>query len=247
MSSCEKKDNNVIDPVLRIPVIDTAGLTPNNFDTSNIHMSVFAHVVSDVPITKVTANVFNPTGNQVASIILSDAGNKRYTGEINFSMDCRMVGIYRVEFTALSNQNLYSSVYPLNFSDSNTHNHPPVISNLIISPKDFVKGVPTNLTFLVNASDAEGQCDIKTVHYFGKYPNRHDNLTEHGLYDDGSCCLVETPPSYSGDTTANDGKYTRFFGGARADSLGYFVYHIIAIDYSGDTSNILSDSIFVHN
>ena len=246
LSSCEKKDNSVIDPVLKFPVIDTAGVSPGVFDTNNVSMSVFAHVVSeDVPITKVSVRVLNPASNEVNNIILSDAGNGRYTGQVNFSMDCRYIGTYRVEFTALNNQNLYSNAYPVNMSVINSHNHHPVISNLIVYPGDFTIGVPSNLVFLVNASDADGSCDIRDVHYFGIKPNGIA-VTEQGLYDDGSCCSIGGFGT-SGDTTANDGKYTRFFSGALPDQLGYYKYHIIAIDGSGDTSNILSDSIYVHN
>lgn len=246
VSSCEKKDNSVIDPILHFPTIDSAYITPTTFDTNSIHMDVFAHVISEEPILRVTAQVKNPFDSVKASVDLVVGSNNQYTGQIDFVMDCRLIGQYRVEFIAQNNSNLYSNAYPVSFNVTRINNHKPVISNLIIAPKDFIINTPSYIVFLVTASDPDGLCDIKNVHYFGTQPHG-GILTEHGLYDDGSCCLVEYPPQLSGDTTANDGRYTRFFGGVAPDSLGYYRYHIVAIDRSGDTSNVLSDSIFVHN
>jgi hypothetical protein len=92
--------------------------------------------------------------------------------------------------------------------------------------------------------DPDGSCDISEVYYDGTDPN-HGQLTRHHLYDDGSCCPVEGFSSTSGDTTANDGKYTRILIGP-PQLLGYYVYHIKAIDRSDSSSNVLTDSIFVH-
>ena len=58
-----------------------------------------------------------------------------------------MVGTYSVEFTALNNQNLYSNAYPVNMSVINSSNHHPIISNLIIYPRDFTIGVPSESCF----------------------------------------------------------------------------------------------------
>jgi hypothetical protein len=244
LSSCEKKDNSIIDPVLNFPVIDSASVTPTVFDTSNVHMSVFAHVVSSVPITNVTAKVFNPLGNQVANVILVDSGNDRYAGSASFAMDCRIVGQYSVKIVALNNQNLFSNEYPVSFRVINSHNHNPIVANFVITPNDFIVNTPACIVFWVRVSDPDGLCDIKDVHYFGTQPD-DSLLTQHRLYDDGSCCLVENTTHTSGDTTANDGNYTRLLCGS-PNKLGYYKYHIIATDRSDSTSNILTDSIFVH-
>jgi hypothetical protein len=89
-------------------------------------------------------------------------------------------------------------------------------------------GVDIFLIFMVSASDPNGSCDIGRVFYTGFAPN-DTALTPQDLFDDGSCCPIPPFNSPSGDTTANDGKYTRkFFGGPT--QIGYYRYFIRAVD-----------------
>ena len=243
LSSCEKKDNSVIDPVLKFPVIDTAGVSPNVFDTSNVSMSVFAHVVSeDVSITKVSVRVLNPASNEVNNIILSDTGNGRYTGQVNFSMDCRYVGTYRVEFTALNNQNLYSNAYPVNFNVINSHDTKPVLAGLV-APDSLLRPQPgeTTTVFLqVTASDPDGSCDINSV-FFNSF--KPDGTPASGnpfsMYDDGN--------SDHCDQVAGDNKFSLCIIINNQALLGNYQFKFNAKDNSGLLSDTLTHQIYVHN
>ncbi|MGH2574725.1 MAG: hypothetical protein ACRDFC_03385, partial [Ignavibacteria bacterium] len=250
--SCEKEDSGIVDPILTFPSITNAFLYPSIFDTSAVNSVAVALVTSEESIQRVTAKVTNPDNNDIGTFELRDngvlpadttAGDGRYSGIINFSMNCRIVGSYRVEFLAQNVSGLFSNNFISNFQVVNSQNSPPVISNLIIIPDSSRIGVNAFFIFQVTASDPDGNCDIK-VYYDGKRPDGSD-LTRTFLFDDGSCCLLPPFNTVSGDTTANDGKYTRRTLGA-PNQLGYYKYYLIAVDRTGDSSSVLSDSIYVY-
>jgi hypothetical protein len=254
-SSCEKKDNSVIDPTLNFPSITSASIIPSTVDTTIVHSTAYAHVTSIDPIDNVTATVTGPAPNfpSEGAYTLRDDGaapdsaanDGIYTGYISYTMDCRLVGAHKVVFLAKSVSGTQSNTIIVFFQVTNTHDHPPLVSNLIITPKDITINTSVNLVFELTATDPDGPCDIREVFYTGHDP-RDTALTLRKLYDDGNCCLVEGTNFTSGDSVANDGIYTRRFPPASPTYLGYYVYHLRAVDYSSDTSNILTDSIYVH-
>lgn len=250
--SCEKKDNSVIDPVYTFPKILGTAIKPSTFDTSAISAIAWAKVTSEEPVQKVTVTVKNPMNAQVGIFELKDdgsapdttAGDGNYTGRITFSMSCRIVGSYQGSFLAQNVSGLTSGVINIPFSVKNSHNHNPVISNLIIVPDSVHVNTSTFIIFEVTAIDADGVCDINQVYYDGKKPGG-SSLERRRLYDDGSCCEIENTGLPSGDTTAGDNKYTRKLFGP-PDQVGYYVYHLRARDNSDSLSNVLSDSIYVY-
>jgi hypothetical protein len=247
--SCEKDDPTVIDPVLTFPQIDSAYLTPDVFDTSVVNCVATAVVTSPEPVRQVTAKVTNPIGEEQTIILRDDgsypdpiASDGSYSGLITYNMSCRLVGFYNVKFQAENISGLFSPEINIGFQVRNSGNQPPTIWNLTVQPDSVRLNVSQIFSFRVNASDPNGSCDI-IVGYTGRRPD-NTSLTPRGLYDDGSCCIVENL-GVSGDSIANDGVYTRILQGA-PDQLGYYVYHIIAVDRSGDSSQVLSDSIYVY-
>jgi hypothetical protein len=254
-SSCEKKDNSVIDPTLNFPSITSASIIPSTVDTTIVHSIAYAHVTSVDPIDNVTATVTGPAPGfpEEGIYTLKDDGiapdsianDGVFTGYINYTMSCRLLGAHKVVFLAKNISGIPSNNIIEFMQVTNTHNHPPVVSNLIITPKDITINTIVNLVFELTANDPDGPCNIKEVFYTGHDP-RDSALTKRGLYDDGSCCLVEGTNFTSGDSVANDGIFTRRFPPASPTFLGYYVYHLRAVDYSNDTSNILTDSIYVH-
>ena len=250
MSSCEKNDNTIIDPVIKVPVITFASVSPLNFDTTVIHMLAYARVQSDDAIQSVAIKIVNPANVQVATGNLKDdgilpdttAGDKNFTGYIDFTLGCRLAGQYSVEFFATTTSGVSSASYSVNFNVNHRYN--PIISNIIISPRDVIVGDTVFIIFWGASSHPDGLCNIKQVYYDGTKPDG-GSLDRRQLYDDGSCCLIDNPPVYSGDTSANDGHYTRLLRGAPLE-VGYYKYRIQAVDYTDSVSNILSDSIYVH-
>jgi hypothetical protein len=252
-ASCEKDDTSVLDPTKSFPKLLGVLITPTVYDTSDIKGVAWAEVTSDEAVTSVTITVKNPLNTEIGIFNLKDdgiapdttPGDGRYTGYFTFSMQCRIVGDnYKGEFIAKNVSGLTSSIISQNFSVINSNNHPPVISNLIIQPDSARITDTTVFIFKVFVTDPDGPCDIANVHYDGTKP-LGGNLTRQFLFDDGSCCPIPPLNSTSGDSLAGDGIYTRIFKGA-PDKLGYYVYHIKAVDRSGAESNILSDSIYVH-
>jgi hypothetical protein len=251
--SCEKKDDSVIDPVLTFPKILRASISPNVYDTSDINGIAWAKVTSEEPIQRVTVTVKNPLGVQVDVFELKDdgaapdttAGDGKYVGRINFSMPtCRLVGIYQGGFLAVNQSGLTSSIINTNFSVINSHNLPPVCSNLEISPDSARITDTTIFVFKITVADPDGLCDVPNAFYDGTNP-LGGQLTRQYLFDDGSCCPIPPFNSTSGDEIAGDGIYTRVLKG-KPNFPGYYVYHLKSIDNSGAESNILSDSIYVY-
>ncbi len=251
--SCEKDDPTVIDPVLNLPTISNTLISPSLIFSDSVKSVAVATVQSVDPIGTVTVTVTDPNG-LVRVFVLKDDGNLpdtvandgKYSGYINFIMDCRLVGDYKSDFLAKTQPGLSSNIITQNFNIKNLDGLHPVISNLFVTPHDALRGQITPFIFRVNVTDPDGQCDILHVTYKGYYPLGQPLQNNYDLLDDGSCCLIPPFNSVSGDSVANDGTFTRLLAGA-PDSLGYYKYFFYALDRSGDTSNILIDSIFVHN
>jgi len=227
-ASCEKQDSSVIDPTFTFPKILSEFLTPDVFDSDTVSSVATAEVTSDEPIASVSVTVTSPVDGSKLIIEMRDdgvlpdtaAGDGRYSGLIYFTMSCRNVGVYQCSFVAKNQSGLSSSTIqkPLRVINSNDHN--PVISNLIIVPDSVHVNTPTFIIYEVTAIDQDGSCDIKEVYYDGFDP-LGGSLTRRGLFDDGSCCPVENTGLTSGDSTANDTKFTRKLFGA-PDKVEYY-------------------------
>lgn len=244
--SCEKDDTSVVDPSLSFPSILSAYVTPNSFDTTIVNSVIGATVSSALPVSSVTARVLNPSNVLLATIELKDdgvapdttAGDGKYAAAMNFTQDCRLVGPYKVEIVALNTAGLSSNVYDAGFRVINTHNVPPVVSGFFVTPHDVTSGQGgTFIIFWTRANDLDGSCDINRVRVTGTKPD-NNAITPFDLFDDGNL-------SVSGDTTASDEHFTRVAFGD-PPQLGYFHYFVRAYDNTGDSSNVLTDSIFVH-
>lgn len=250
--SCEKDDNSVIDPLLKFPRIDTASFTPTTYDSDTINGVATAKVSSEDAVKQVSVTLFNPDGAGEGAFLLKDdgvspdvtAGDGIYSGRVIHPRDCRFVGDWKGEFIAETEAGLFSNNYNNTFVVINSGNLPPVLSSIIIYPDSLHYGDSSYFVFQVTAIDPNKSCDILEVFYTGFDPNG-GALTKRNLYDDGSCCILPPFNSTSGDTTANDNKFARKFFGTPT-LQGYYRYFIRAIDRTGDTSNVLADSIYVY-
>ena len=246
LTSCEKNDNSIIDPILHFPVIDSAYISPTTFDTSNIHITAYCHVSSVDPVQKVTANVYNSSNAQVASITMSGDANNNFNGIINFSMDCRLIGQYRVEFIALTNANLNSNTFPKNFNVINSHNHKPYIISLI-SPDSLqlpsgVGGDTVRSAFLqLQTNDTDGICDLNQAWFNAFKPDGSPSTgNPFTMYDDGN----SLPPHC--DTVANDGKFSLLIYLFYGTTPGTYTFKYNVEDKSLSISDTLVHHIYVH-
>lgn len=252
MYSCEKDDSSIIDPILHFPSITSTYYTPQVFNSDTLGIIAGATVESIDPVEKVEVKFYDLGNNVLATINLQDngvfpdtaAGDGKYTGILNYIFTCRQVGFHKIEFLATSNAGLTSNPIQNQFQVVRIPNQPPVISNLLVTPDSIQSGEGTFFIFEVKALDPNGECDIASVFYTGFAPDG-SSLTRRDLFDDGSCCILPPFNATSGDTTAGDSKFTRKFFGSTTQ-LGYFRYFIKAVDNSGDTSNVLTDSIYVY-
>ena len=253
IASCEKDDDSVIDPILTFPSILDQYITPVVLNSDTVNCIAGATVQSDDPLSSVTVKFFDLENTVLATANLHDdgvypdttSGDGKYTGIVNHVFLCRQVGSHKVEFLATNVSGLTSAPINQNISIIRNPNTPPVVSDIVIMPDSTQVNDTTFFIFMINASDPNGACDIQKVFYTGFRPNGIPLTTSLELFDDGSCCVIPPFSATSGDTTANDGKFTRKTFGP-PNETGYYRYYIRAVDRSGDTSNVLADSIYVY-
>jgi hypothetical protein len=253
MYSCEKDSSDIVDPILHFPLIRSNYYTPQIFNSDTVGIIAGATVESEDPVEKVEVKFFDLGNNVLVTTQLLDngvypdttAGDGKYTGIVNYVFDCRQVGAHQIEFLATNVSGLTSNPIQNTVSIIRSPNQPPVVSGIIITPDSVQVNVDAFFIFMITATDPNGMCDIAKVFYTGFRPSGVPLTSSLELFDDGGCCLLPPFNSTSGDTTANDSKFTRKFFGSTTET-GYYRYFIRAVDRSGDTSNILTDSIYVY-
>jgi hypothetical protein len=257
--SCEKDDPTVIDPTLSFPRILSAYVTPNSFDTTSLNSVIGATVSSDLPVSNVTARVLNPDNVLLATIELKDdgvapddtAGDGKYTARMNFTLDCKLVGSYKIEISAINSAGLSSNLFNVGFNVTNTNNHPPILTN-VISPDSLrrpsgINGDSVEISFLkAFPTDPDGICDVSQVYFHSFKPD--GTPTNQGnaipLYDDGTNC----------DTIPGDGKFSLCIKIVNnpldphynEPPLGNYKFKYNALDRGNLVSDTLIKFIFVH-
>jgi hypothetical protein len=250
--SCEKKDSTIIDPVLNFPTISSASITPNTFDTNLVH-GVARVVVSSVdPIQKVTVQVTDPANTDRGTFQLLDNGlppdstanNGVYTGTVNISMDCRLIGQYKALFLAQTTAGLSSNSITLIFNVINSHDHKPVLTNLVAPDSILVPPLGDTVFFClkITPTDPDGLCDIKDV-FFNTFrpPNDTPSIgNPFKMYDDGS--------QYDCDPTPNNGIYSSLIILIHTPDFhfGTYKFKFNARDRSDVLSDTLLHLIYVH-
>lgn len=215
-SSCEKNDDSVIDPVLSIPKILSASVTPNTYDSISINGTITATVTSDLPVTNVIAIIKNPLNQPVGTVELKDngiapdptSGDGIFTGIMNITLTCKLVGSYSIGIIAANNSGLSSNQFNVSFTETNGTNHPPSLT-FVISPDSLKLPSGTNGDSVVVAFlqawpiDPDGICDVAEVLFHSYKPD--GTITNNGnpisLFDDGD-------KENHCDTTAGDGHFS---------------------------------------
>lgn len=253
MYSCEKESNDVIDPILHFPSITSKYYTPQQFNSDTLNIICGATVESVDQIEKVEVTFYDLRNNILVVAALQDngvypdtaAGDGKFTGIMNYVFTCREVGAHNIQFLATTTSGLTSNPTQDIVDVIRIPNQPPTVSGIIITPDSIQVNTDAFFIFMITATDPNGPCDIAKVFYTGFRPSGVPLTSSLELYDDGGCCLLPPFNSTSGDTTANDSKFTRKFFGSTSET-GYYRYFIRAVDRSGDTSNVLTDSIYVY-
>ncbi|MGA2669516.1 MAG: choice-of-anchor X domain-containing protein [Ignavibacteria bacterium] len=253
-SSCEKKDNSVIDPTLNFPNIISASINPSTVDSAVVHCTAYAHVTSADPIDNVTATVTSPAPNntQEGVFTLKDdgvapdsvSGDGIFSGYVSYTMDCRLVGAHKVEFLAKNVSGLVSNNIIQFLNVINSHDQKPVLSDLI-APDSLQRPISgRNGAFLqVTASDPDGNCDVPFIGgvFFNSYKPDSSGATGNpfSMYDDGdqlNHC----------DQTAYDSKFSLCIAIDNTAQLGYYTFKFNARDRSNQLSDTLIHLIKVY-
>ncbi len=256
MYSCEKDDGSIVDPIITYPLISSVIVTPNTFDTINLKSVFVAVVQSEEQVLSVTARVTNPYGTVLTDVTLKDdgffpdttSGDGRFTGEMNLTLTCKLVGSYNAEFTARNISGVNSNTFISSFTVTNTNNLRPSV-NIVLSPDSLRRpsGIGSDSVMIgflqMHPLDPDGVCDVNQAYFFSFRPD--GSATNNGnpisMFDDGnievhcdsiaydgkfSLCIkiVNNPnaPGYTGPPQIGNYRFKYFakdFGGLESDSL----------------------------
>ncbi len=257
ITSCEKSDDSVIDPIYKSPILRSIYKSKDTvFTTStspliNLNVSVSVDPNGGGEIKSVTCKVKSPQNSVIATFTMHDdgiapdsvPGDGRYSCTVNITnISCLLVGGYSVELLAENLSGLLSSQINSSFYVVMTNNQAPIVSGLYAPDSIAIPttGVTLN-TLSVYALDSNGTCDIKRV-FFNSY--RPDSSITGGspftMYDDGN--LLE-----HGDTVANDGRFSLIIQITSAQTtVGWYTFKYQAEDNSGLLSNQLIGRIYIY-
>lgn len=243
LSSCEKKDDSVIDSNFQKPLISDIYLSSDTILTNStspiIQLVTSAKVAENggSTIKSVTCKVFDAKGTLVGTFSMLDngqipdsvVGDGRYSTNINITnIPCLIVGQYSIQYLAENTAGITSDLLTRTFNVIDTANQSPIISNPDL-PDSVVRPISGSfdLTISVDVTDSNGECDIALVFF--------DSYRPSGTYIGRNTMVKTSSVKYS---------FTAPVFPASADSsYGYYKYHFQAIDNSGALSPVIIDSI----
>jgi len=163
-----------------------------------------------------------------------------FSGAIEFQIQRAFVGTFSLSIWSESTTGYKSNTFilPLHIVRLN---HPPVLSNLVMDTLISISSLTQKyIQISIAATDPDGQSDIRMV-YFNTF--KPDGSPSGGnpfyMYDDGEI------DGTSGDKIAGDGSYSLKVGLPTNTGVYRFEFH--AVDYSGDSSNVVIKNIVVTN
>lgn len=254
--SCEKKSDNIIDPTLTAPVISNPSKSSDtvytNSDTRVINLitSVEVQQGGDDAVSSVVCSLLDPSGNLVSNFNMSDngsspdttGGNGVYTTLINYTVsNCLTVGNYSLQYIATSQSGLTSNLIVSTLPVYYSNNVAPVVA-FVNAPDTVIRPASgiSLFTIAIKGSDANGQCDIKsvflkTIKPDGTPGNNGDPIF---MFDDGNLIA-------HGDSVAGDGRFSVIAGIAFNNLLGTYQFNYQATDNAGLNSAILNKPVYV--
>jgi len=249
---CEKEFDNIIE------------IQNSNYQVDSVFLKSFIQYPADSVTTfsiklstssdigSVFYDIYSPDNiklNSLSFFMLDDgklengdstAGDKIYSSKIKFD-STDIVGSYSVKYFV---KDIYDRIKQVAFSkffyDNGQIKYPPFIFNLILTDS-----VQRNVKFVfsVDVSDSNGLSDITSVYYELFRPDgtkviNSQNISEFPLFDDGIAIS-------SGDSIANDGRYTIFLTFPISVSPGFWRFEVNARDRSAKQSNKIIKSVKV--
>jgi hypothetical protein len=159
----------------------------------------------------------------------------------------KQIGNYSVQIQATDRSNQKSNIIFQQVALKNTANEPPVLSSLVLPDSAII---PTGqdstiVKIVVMASDSQGRGDIVSVTGTLKLPDGSLYLN-FSLYDDGG--VVARPPFNitSGDSAANDGRFTIRLVFVKK-TVGNYMLQLQAKDLAQALSNVVTKTFYVRN
>ncbi len=265
VSSCEKNNSSVIDPLGNPPAILTASISPGvvNLDTvshsaTSIQLIASAHVANQTGSAQfflVNFSVTDETGiESLATGQLSDngvfpdqiSGDSVFSALISISVQNIVVGKYVCQVVAQSANGLSSNTFLLPIVVGRQLNHSPVLSNLQV-PDTVSRSGSTQQLLTVKATDLDGQTDIARVFFKSFKPD--GSPTNGGnailMYDDGGATILFAPDITSEDAVKGDGIYTFPLIVNATTAIGRYQFVFQATDRSNASSDTLRHFIYV--
>jgi hypothetical protein len=256
-TSCEKKDDSILDPSYKSPLLSNPYKSKDTvFTTSlapavNLVSSVLVNPNDGGDIKSVTCKVYAPDNTLLATYTMKDdgsapdtvSGDSRYSCQINImNISCLLVGQYSIQLIAENTAGLVSNQINSSVLVVMTNNQAPIIWGLTSPDSIAIPATGSNVTTLsINALDSNGYCDIKRV-FFNSY--RPDSTitgqSPFTMYDDGNIPL-------HGDSTAVDGKFSLIIQvPSTQTTVGWFTFKYQAEDNSGLLSNMVIGRIYIY-
>jgi hypothetical protein len=159
----------------------------------------------------------------------------------------KQTGNYSVQIQATDRSNQKSNVVFQQVAVKNTANDPPILSSLMMPDSAII---PTGqdstiVKIVVIVSDPQGRGDIVSVTGTLKLPDGSVYLS-FSLYDDGG--IAARPPFNvtSGDSVANDGRFTTRLLFVKK-SVGNYTLQLQAKDFAQALSNVITQTFIVKN
>ena len=256
--SCELDQSVTLDHTPSPPVLDSASVTPvfiniggntslTSFDTS---ITIRASLDRMYPTSiSVIYSIYAPNGDLFTSGLLVDNGaapdlasaDGHYAVQRTITIPTELLGIYTVQVEAHNALQEYSSSINLPIAVFNLNNTPPLVSGLS-SPDTVIVPSGTDINFVkvsITAADSQGLNDIVSVSLKSLRPDS-SVAGLFPLYDDGGTTVRPTFNISSGDSIANDGRYTLvipIFSSTQKNTYREFIFT------ATDRSNAISNSI----
>lgn len=263
--SCELDSVDVVDTTSVIPILEQATVAPGFVNTSGYPQSqktIDTTVLITARLDKVYSHdvtvyysIEDPDRSILSSGVLSDDGkvpdqtssDGTYTAEPNVRFPVALLGTYTVKTYASNNVGERSVLISSTVILFNSSNTPPQLS-LLDAPDTVVVPSGSNPSLVkisITAADSQGLSDIVSVTLRSLRPDS----TVAGLfplYDDGSSTVRPTFGIVSGDSVANDGRYTLTIpisGTTQRNTYRDFIF--TAADRSSTISNAIIKRVYI--
>lgn len=263
--SCELDSVEVIDNTSIIPILVQTTVTPIFVNTGGypqsqktIDTTILITARLDKPYPNsvtVFYEIEDPDKSILSSGTLADNGKDpdqtnsdgTYTAKTIVKFPSTLLGTYRVTIYASNTDGDRSVLISSSITLFNSSNTPPQLSALDAPDTVFVPSgsTPSLVKVSVTVADSQGLSDIISVSLRSLRPDS----TVAGLfplYDDGSGTVQPTFNLASGDSVANDGRYTLtipIFSNTQKNTFRDFIF--TATDRSSTVSNAIIKRVYI--